>query len=200
MTMNDLQQMFPMFYIWKQYLLIHRFAIFMISCISPVNTNYFFNITHSINIKCFQVLLCITNYSIRHHLFTLSKMTDHLYFYFLTIQFSLTPLHSLNVKQFYLTYSQDPIRCYYSESEWTWDRWQWMGTLHSSKLNYYLRRTIRMFSFISRTLVVVGSYLSADMQSAYSTAPADWALKMSLLFTNHIYLIYTEKHDLTVNN
>ena len=41
---------------------------------------------------------------------------------------------SLNVKQFYLTNTLDPFRYYHSGPEWTWERWQWKGTLHSPKL------------------------------------------------------------------
>ena len=35
--------------------------------------------------------------------------------------------------------------------------------------------SIRLFSVISRTLVGGGLYPSAEMQSVYSTVPADWA-------------------------
>ena len=37
---------------------------------------------------------------------------------FLSIQFSIS-------HKFSLTYREDPIRCYHSESEWTWQQWQW---------------------------------------------------------------------------
>ena len=43
------------------------------------------------------------------------------------------------------------------------------GVLHIPQ--YYLNFTIRLFSVISRTLVGVGSYPSAEKQSVYSTAP-----------------------------
>ena len=45
------------------------------------------------------------------------------------------------------------IRCYHSESERTWERWQWRGTPHSPKLLHYWSLTIRLFSVISRTIV-----------------------------------------------
>ena len=38
---------------------------------------------------------------------------------------------NLNVKEFYLTHRQGPIRCYHSRSEWTWECWQWRGTPQS---------------------------------------------------------------------
>ena len=44
---------------------------------------------------------------------------------------------SLNVKQFYLTYREDPIRCYHSRPEWTWEQCQWRDTPHSLKLQHY---------------------------------------------------------------
>ena len=46
---------------------------------------------------------------------------------------------------------------------WTWEGWQWKGTLHSPNLQDYWSLTIRLFRVISRTLVVVG------------VLPADWA-------------------------
>ena len=96
---------------------------------------------------------------------------------FLTIQFSLSLLFalSLNVKQFYLTHRWDPIKCFHSGSEWTWEQWQWRGTLHSLKLQTYWSLTIRLFNVVSRILVGWGSYPSAGMQSVYSTAPVNWA-------------------------
>ena len=55
---------------------------------------------------------------------------------FLTIQISTRNLFafSLNVKQFYLTHREDPIWCYCSGSEWTWEQWQWKSTPHPPKL------------------------------------------------------------------
>ena len=47
-----------------------------------------------------------------------------------------------------------PIRCYHSVPERSWKRWQWKNTLHSPKLQHYWSLTIRLFSVISRTLVV----------------------------------------------
>ena len=84
-------------------------------------------------------------------------------------------LHSINFKQFYLTYRQDSIRCYPSRPEWTWEWWQWKGTLHSPKLLYYWSHTIRLFSVKSRKLVGGRSYPSVEMESVYSSALADWA-------------------------
>ena len=44
------------------------------------------------------------------------------------------------------------------------------------KAQNYWSLTIRLFHVISRTLAAdEGSYYSAEMQSVYSTAPADWA-------------------------
>ena len=62
---------------------------------------------------------------------------------------------SLNVKKFYLTHRYDPIRCYHSSQEWTWEQWQWRGNLHSPKLHHYWSLTIILFHVISRTLVGV---------------------------------------------
>ena len=67
---------------------------------------------------------------------------------------------SLNVKQIYLTYRWDPIRCYHSEPEWTWEQWQLRGTQH------YWSLTIWLFSVISRTLIGWG--LTALLQRCFS--------------------------------
>ena len=71
-------------------------------------------------------------------------------------------------------YPPAPIRCYYSGPEW--ERWQWRGTPNSPKLQHYWTLTIRLFRVISRTLVRE-SYRSVEMQSVFSTAPADWAIR-----------------------
>ena len=65
-------------------------------------------------------------------------------------------------------------RCYYSRSEWIWEPWQWRGTPHSPNLQSW-SLTIKLFNVISRTPIGKGSYPSAEIQSLYSTAPADWA-------------------------
>ena len=101
-----------------------------------------------------------------------------------------------------MTHREDPIRCYHSGPEWTWEQWQWRDTLHFSKLQHYWNLTIRLLSVISMTLVVGGvlphcrnpvgvfyslsqldpkligrtrSYPSAKMKLVYSIAPANWA-------------------------
>ena len=52
-----------------------------------------------------------------------------------------------------------------------------MGAPHSPKFQRYWNLTIRLFSVISRTLVVgEGAYHSAEAQSVYSTAPDDCAI------------------------
>ena len=70
----------------------------------------------------------------------------------------LTPLQQCNryilhpfdwSSLFYLTHRQDPIRCYHSRSEWTWEQWQWMSTPHSPKLQGW-SLVIRLFNVISR--------------------------------------------------
>ena len=124
-------------------------------------------------------MLCITNNSIKHQSFVYTHLNDQTLL-FQIIQFSISHLfgHNLNVKQFYLTHRSDPIRCYHSWPEWTWEQWQWKGTLHSCSL------TIRLFSVISRTLVVgLGrerSYPTAEKQSVYSTNQPTGSSKVRL--------------------
>ena len=59
-------------------------------------------------------------------------------------------------KQFYFKQFSFPIRCYHSGPQWTWEWWQWRGTLHSPKLQHFWRFTIRLFIVITRTLVEGG--------------------------------------------
>ena len=68
----------------------------------------------------------------------------------------------------------DMIRCYHSIPKWTWERWQWKGTLHSPKLQHYWSFIIRLFSIISKTLMR-GILPSAEIQSVCSTASANRA-------------------------
>ena len=96
--------------------------------------------------------------------------------------------------------------CYHSGPEWTREQWQWRSTPHSLKLQHHWNLSIRLFSVIYtrwkevlpfwRGAVGVfykprrlshrafifwdGSYPSAEIQSVYSTAPADWASGHSL--------------------
>ena len=74
-------------------------------------------------LKLFQVLLCITNNSIKHQSFVYIWLNGQPVL-FLSIRFNISHLfaYNLNVKQFYLTHRWDPIRCYHSGSEWTWEQ------------------------------------------------------------------------------
>ena len=54
--------------------------------------------------------------------------------------------------------------CYHSGPEWTWERW------YSA-----FPKAPALLSVINRTLVGGWSYPSAEVQSVYSTTPADWA-------------------------
>ena len=81
---------------------------------------------------------------------------------FPTIQFSTSHLFalSLKVEQFYLNHRYDPFRCYGNE-----------GVLHIPPKPPY--QTV--YYQVQDTLWWGGSYPSAEMQSVYSTAPANWA-------------------------
>ena len=76
-------------------------------------------------VKWFQVLLCVTNNSMKHHSFIYTQL-KHQAILFQTIQFSISHLFALNfnAKQFYLSHRLYPIRYYHFGPEWTWDRWQ----------------------------------------------------------------------------
>ena len=44
--------------------------------------------------------------------------------------------------------------CYHAGPEWIWEQWQWRGAPYSPRPQHYWDLTIRLFSVISRTLVV----------------------------------------------
>ena len=104
---------------------------------------------------------------------------------------------------FYLTHSYSPIRCYHSRPEWTWERWQWRSTPHSPKLQHSCNLTSRLFNVINRTLVRGGLFPSAEVQSVYSTAQADWASGLSIYIYIYIYIyiiVYMYRMDLALYN
>ena len=91
---------------------------------------------------------------------------------------------------FYLTHRYDAIRCAITSSqrEWSWEQWQWRCTPQSPNLQVW-SFAIRWFNVISRTLVGVGSYLSAETQSVYSTAPTDLTEKKRIKWNKMIKII-----------
>ena len=98
---------------------------------------------------------------------------------FQPIWFNISQLsaHSLNVKLFYLIKEWDPIKCFHSGPEWT--REQWQSRVHhipqSSSITGVSPSDF-LVSYLWHWLVG-GSYPSVEMQSIYSTAPANWALE-----------------------
>ena len=103
-------------------------------------------------VKLFQVLLCITNKSIKHQSFVYAVKSKNSFISNHSIYHKSSVALSLNIKQFYLTHGSEPTRCYHSESEWTWEWWQWRDILHSPNLQYW-DLNIRLFCVICRTLV-----------------------------------------------
>ena len=92
-------------------------------------------------------------------------------FLFQAIQFSQTIQFSINMPWVLFISKIGP----YQVPEWSWEQWQWRGAPHYPKLQHQWNLTIRLFSVISRTLIGVGVYPSAEVQSVYSTAWADSA-------------------------
>ena len=119
-------------------------------------------------VECSQVLLFITNNLIKNQLFA-NMQLNYQTILFLTIQFSISHLFllTLYVKHYYLTHTEDPIRCYHSGPKWTWKQWRWRSIPHSQMLQHYRSLTIKLFKFINRILVAVVLPLCKDT--------ADWA-------------------------
>ena len=113
--------------------------------------------------KWFQVLLHITNNSLKYQLFIYTQLTDQTVI-FLTIQLSISHLfaHSLNVKQFYLTHrtlsgATPPVQS---------------GSGRNSNEEVFRipqnsSLTIRLFSVVSRTLVGKVLSLQRDAVSVF---------------------------------
>ena len=82
---------------------------------------------------------------------------------------------SLNVKKFYLTHRKNPVSWYqFGSGRIGLRRNLNESGLHSTKLqNKSL--SIGLLSVLSRAPVRVGSYISSEIQSVYSSAQADWA-------------------------
>ena len=135
---------------WYLTLIILFIKLFV--CTQSNDSNYCYVIPifqFRYTVKEFHVLFFNTNNSIQNYSFVCTQLNGSKYCYvsltiqlnisqliytqlnyqtvlFLTIQFSISHLlaHSLNVKQFYLTHREDPIRCYHSRPEWTCEQWQ----------------------------------------------------------------------------
>ena len=83
--------------------------------------------------------------------------------------------------------------------EWTWEWWQWRGTLHSPKLRHHRNLTIRLFNVIFRTLVSVyvcgGSYTLCRGAVSVFYSPSRLSkvwLGLVLWHINHYWLFNAE--------
>ena len=119
------------------------------------------------------MLLCITNNSIKHHSFVYAQLNDQTHL-FLTIQSSISHLFALtlNVKQFYLTLS-----CAITPDQ------RGPGSDGNEEVlcipqNPSITRASPSDCLVSYPGHSLGedSYSFAEIQSLYSTAPADWAI------------------------
>ena len=69
-------------------------------------------------------------------------------------------------------------------TEWTWERWEWKNTSHSSKLKYDWSLTIWLFNVISRTLVGVGVLQQRCSQCIIQLQPTGLPLSWGFFFCN----------------
>ena len=104
-------------------------------------------------------------------------------------RFSLVYVHSLNVKQFYLTHRYDPIRCYHTgQSGPRRDGNEWVLRIPQSSSITETSPSDCLVPSPGHSLW--RSYLSAEMQSEYFVTPADWAT------VSFVTLTYRWKHYL----
>ena len=97
---------------------------------------------------------------------------------FLAIQFSISHvfLHSLNVKQFYLTQREDLINCYDFGLEWTLKRWQWRSTPYSQRFNDLLSNFLMSYQDTRlRSILLVKRFTRFILQPSLPPPPANWA-------------------------
>ena len=92
---------------------------------------------------------CYVSLPIQHQSFVYEVKYQTTLFQAIQLRISHLFTHSLNVKQFFLTHSYDPIRCYTLGQSRHWSDW---GAQHFSKLRYYRSLSIRLFNVIYRTL------------------------------------------------
>ena len=126
-------------------------------------------------VKWFQEMLGVINNSIKYQSFVYSQLKDKTVL-FQTIQFSISHLFALFKFQTVLfdlligPYQLLPLQIRV-------DLGEILMKVYSTfpKLQHYWSPTLWVFRVIFRIVVVGGSYLSAGMQSVYSTALADWA-------------------------
>ena len=123
-------------------------------------------------VKWFQVLLCITNNSIKHHSFVNTQLYVKTVILQI-IQSSISHLfaHSLNLKHFYLTLS-GVTTLGQSESKSHGNE----GVFRIPESSSIIRASPSdcLMSYI-RTLIRGGqSYPSAEIELVHSTAPANW--------------------------
>ena len=112
-------------------------------------------------------MLCSTNNSIRQ-----------------SIQFNISHLfgNRLSVKQFYLSYRKDHIRCYHSKSEWTRKQRQRRNTSHSPKVSDPSLTLI--LSMVIYWILVTEGVLFAEMHHHHHHEVMPSAL-ISLTLTRH---------------
>ena len=95
------------------------------------------------------------------------------------------------------------MRFYHCGAERTWKQWQWRDVQHSPKLQHHWSLIIKSFSVISGHSLGGGSCPSAEVQSVYSKAPADWAticLWTTLYIYIYIYIYIKKTHEKSTSN
>ena len=78
--------------------------------------------------------------------------------------------------------------CNHFRSKWTWERWQWRDTLHSTKLQHCWSSTIRLFNVISRTLVKGVLLLWRDAVSVFYCPSRLDCVYMCVIIYIYIYI------------
>ena len=157
-----------------------------------------------VKIKWFQELLCITNNAIKHQSFVYIQLNDETVL-FQTTQFIIKHIFVLNLNVKYTVKMSNssiwPIDRTLSgvTTPYTWEWCQRRGTLHFRKLHHYWSLTIRLFSVISRTLVVGSVTLCRDAVGVFCSPSWLGQIMSKIKYSNFNSLWYRKSCLLEIN-
>ena len=157
---------------------INHFRLFNAKSSSYINIKYIWFVNLFFCTQLNRSKYCYVSLTIQlNNFFVYTQLNDQTVL-FLTIRYGIHHVFAvgLNVKQFYLTHRLDPTRCCHSGSEWTMEEWPWRAypIFQSSSITEGSSSDCWV-SYLGYSYWV--SYPSAEIQSVYSAAPADWAKK-----------------------
>ena len=117
--------------------------------------------------KWFQVLLCITTNSTKHQSFVHTVKWSNSSISNNSLSHKLFPCSQFKCQTLLFDPYIGPYQVLHTGPKWIRERWQWWGTSHSLK-HQYRCLTLRLFIFISKTLVKRGRGLTLQLRCSRS--------------------------------